>query len=92
MHYNYVLQALKEGVVIKYPTIIPTLNTLLVAAGTTGSLKAAHWHPLLGMLDTPVSPALTNTLNSLSVQIRLLHSNLFKKFFFQVDTGCFETK
>ena len=70
--------------VIKYPTIISTLHTLLLAASNTVSPKAAHWHPLLGMCDTAVSPQLTNSLQLLTVQIRLLHSQIFKKFFFQV--------
>ena len=70
--------------VIKYPTIIRTLFTLLRDAGHMASPKAAHWHPLLGMCDTAVSPQLTNSLQLLTIQIRLLHSQLFKKFFFQV--------
>jgi len=76
-------QALKGGMVIKYPTIIRTLFTLLRDAGHMASPKAAHWHPLLGMCDTAVSPQLTNSLQLLTIQIRLLHSQLFKKFFFQ---------
>ena len=42
--------------VIKYPTIIRTLFTLLRDAGHMASPKAAHWHPLLGMCDTEPQP------------------------------------
>lgn len=67
---------------MKYPTIITTFHLLLSTCSSCSS-KAAHWHPILGMCDTPVSPQLSNSLQHVTVQIRLLHSQLFKKFFFQ---------
>eukprot|EP00116_Pleurobrachia_bachei_P009500 sb/3469762/ len=75
--------ALREGQVVKYPTIITTFHTLLLGLTAKSESRESHWHPLLGMTCSPVSPQLTNSLPLLTAQIRLLHSQDFKKFFFE---------
>ena len=69
-------QALRDGQVVKYPTIITTFHTLLLGLTAKSESRESHWHPLLGMTCSPVSPQLTNSLPLLTAQIRLLHSQV----------------